>query len=861
MANIPIGEVLTFLWNLIKEPVDYIGYEQNLRTLEMKMDELVHLKTDLTGKVQMAEAHGMLHQVTGWVSRVEGMKTEVDELTDQASQEIQKNCFGTCCPKNCWSRYKIGKKIDEKLRVVIDQYTKGEGYFNSVPPPVESFEKVMSCLCEREKSTIGIYGPGGVGKTALLTQVGNSLLNSRLQFDFVIWVVASQDPDGERIQGDIGKEIGFLEDRWKGKSFQEKAVEVSDVLSQKKFVLLLDDLWKPVDLAEVGVPSRENGSKLVFSTRSEELCNAMGAEEKIRVGGLTWEKAWKLFQEKVGEDTLNIHPDIPKLAETIAKMCNGLPLAIITVGRAMAFRKTLPEWHRSIEALSKATAEFSGTSHQDLALLKFGYDSLRSDKVRSCFLYCALFPEDFRINKSYLIDYWIGEGFLREYNDVHEARTEGYNIIDNLTQASLLEDEGRDVKMHDMLRDMALWIASDFQKEKPEHLVGAGTQLPEAPEVGKWEGVRRVSLMVNRIQNLSKAPRCNDLVTLFLGKNNLKMITHAFFQLMPSLKVLDLSENREITELPSGILKLVSLQYLNLSRTGIRQLPVELKNLVKLKCLNLEHTYELRTIPIKVISNFSSLIVLRMIHCASSDRVVGDGIQTGGPGSLAKDLQCLRHLNLLTITIRSEFSLREFASFNMFQTSTQALSLHQFQYSRSLDISFLEGMNCLDDLEFIDCNNLEDLKIDNSLIATERSFNSLRRVSIVNCSKLEDLTWLTLAPNIEFLMISRCSNMEEIIRQEKSGQKNLKVFEKLEVLRLVSLLKLKVIYPHALPFPSLKEIFVDGCSNLKKLPLNSNSASGHRIVIQGWEDWWKRLEWEDEATQHTFLHSFKGCLY
>ncbi|KAF9669841.1 hypothetical protein SADUNF_Sadunf13G0006400 [Salix dunnii] len=856
MDNIPIGEGLTFLWNVIKEPVVYIDYGQNLRTLETKMDELLHLKNDLTENVQMAEVRSMRSQVTGWFSRVGRMKTEVDELMDQATQEMQKNCFGSCCPKNCWSRYKIGKKIDEKLKAVSDHIDKGEKYLSWVPSPVES---VMRCLCELEKSTIGIYGPGGVGKTALLTQVSNNLLSSQPQFDFVIWVAASQDPDSERIQGDIGKEIGFLEDRWKGKSFQQKAREVSSVLSQKKFVLLLDDLWKPVELAEVGVPSRENGSKLVFTTCSEELCNSMGAEEKILVGGLSWDKAWKLFQEKVGEDTLDIHPEIPRLAETIAKMCKGLPLALIIVGRAMAFRKTLSEWHDSIKALSRATAEFPFTPYHDFVLVKFGYDSLRSDKVRSCFLYCALFPEGFCINKSYLIDYWIGEGFLGAYSDACEARIEGHNIIDILAQACLLEDEGGDLKMHQVIRDMALWV--DSRKEKPAYLVEAGTQLADAPEVGKWEVVRKVSLMANNIQNISKAARCNDLVTLFLSKNNLKMISDSFFQSMPSLKVLDLSENREITELPSGILKLVSLQYLNLSRTGIRQLPVQLKNLVKLKCLNLEHTYELRTIPMQVISNFSSLTVLRMAHCASSDRAVGDGVQTGGPGTLARDLQCLEHLNLLTITIRSLYSLQTFAGFNKFQSATQALSLQQFQHARSLDVSLLEGMNGLDDLEIIDCINLKDMSISNSSITSETSFHSLRRVSIVNCSALEDLTWLTLAPNIKFLMISRCSKMEEIIRQEKSGQRNLKVFEKLECLRLVSLPNLKVIYPDALPFPYLKEIFVDECPNLRKLPLNSNSAKEHRIVIQGWEDWWRRLEWEDEAAQHTFLPSFKGCLY
>ncbi|EEF44759.1 hypothetical protein RCOM_0898310 [Ricinus communis] len=75
-------------------------------------------------------------------------------------------------------------------------------------------------------------------------------------------------------------------------------------------------LWIMFDLTEVGVPTpnRENSSKLMFATRIEE--------------------------EKVREETLNIHLEIPQLAQTIAKICDGLTLALITVGRTMASTKT-----------------------------------------------------------------------------------------------------------------------------------------------------------------------------------------------------------------------------------------------------------------------------------------------------------------------------------------------------------------------------------------------------------------------------------------------------------------------------------------------------------------------------------------
>lgn len=98
---------------------------------------------------------------------------------------------------------------------------------------------------------------------------------------------------------------------------------------------------------------------------------------------------------------------------------------------------------------------------------------------------------------------------------------------------------------------------------------------------------------------------------------------------MHTLQVFDLSENENLTRLPSGVSKLVSLQHLNLSRTGVRDLSVELKALVKLIYLNLERMNNLVFIPHHrngrmvesvrvggpiVSSRFSSLLQTRVIY-------------------------------------------------------------------------------------------------------------------------------------------------------------------------------------------------------------------------------------------------------
>jgi len=52
-----------------------------------------------------------------------------------------------------------------------------------------------------------------------------------------------------------------------------------------------------------------------------------------------------------------------------------------------------------------------------------------------------------------------------------------------------------------------------------------------------------------------------------------------------TLGVLDLSGNKRVKELHAIIGELVSLQHLDLSGTGIQELPRELQNLKKLRCL------------------------------------------------------------------------------------------------------------------------------------------------------------------------------------------------------------------------------------------------------------------------------------
>ncbi|KAJ0099256.1 hypothetical protein Patl1_21864 [Pistacia atlantica] len=818
--------------------------KDNLKALDAELRQLIQTRNDVTRRVRVDEQNQMkrMDRVQGWLQEVQEAEAQVDKLLQLKSQQTDKLCLGGYCSKNCKSSYEYGKQVAEKLKDVANLRHEGAAFqqvAERVPDddadeiPLEStilglestFDKVWKCLVGEEVGIIGIYGTGGVGKTTLLKQINNKFCNELQSFDVVIWVVVSR--------------IGLKDEFWKKRSLQKKAGDIFKILSSKKFVLLLDDIWSWINLTE-----SKSVSKVVFTTRSFVVCGSMKADKHFKVEFLSDEEAWKLFEENLQSEVLD-HPDIPQLAKVVAKECGGLPLALLTVSRAMSCKNTPQEWRYAANLLRNSASQFAGMGTEVYPLLKFSYDSLPSDKIRSCLLYCCLYPEDFLISKQQLIDCWIGEGFLDESNR-SEVYDEGYYIIGILVHACLLEEE-KDyfVKLHDVIRDMLLWIANDIEKEKENYLIG------------KWVGVRKISLIGNVILVLSQTPRCHDLETLFLNINALSVVCDNFFDFMPSLKVLDLSLSRGLFKLPVGVSKLVSLQYLNLSRTPIRELPVELKALTNLKCLSLENTNWLQTIPRQLISNLQSLRTLRMNKCV--DSVLFDG----GGEVLVEECDCLEYLNVLSITLGSYNALQRLLSSVKLQSCTQSLFLNGFHESTSFNIPALATLKHLCQLEIREWDGSDMVKVgDVQKIREPSSFYSLHNITLSNCNCLRDLTWIAFIPNLKFLSIDKCEAMTEIINVEKLGEvpemmSDLIPFQKLQFLWLILATNLKSIFGKALPFPHLKEIYVRSCPKLMKLPLDANSAKEHKIVIKGDEEWWKNLQWEDEATLNAFLPFFK----
>ncbi|KAG2277230.1 hypothetical protein Bca4012_042490 [Brassica carinata] len=727
--------------------------EENLKDLQRERDDLKAIQQQVKNRL--------------WLSRVESIDTKINNVVTTSTTQLQKLCFCGLCSKNVCLTYKYGKSVFLLLEDV--KKLKSEANFEEVteliPKPEveerptrrtvgqeEMIEEAWKRLMDDKVGIMGLHGMGGVGKTTLFQRIHNKFAEIAGKFDMVIWVVVSQGANISKLQQDIARKLHLCGNEWTTKNESDKAAQIHTVLKRKRFVLMLDDIWVKVDLEAIGVPepTRENECKVAFTTRSKEVCVRMGDHKPMQVKCLKEDQAWELFKGKIGNNTLRREPLIVELARKVAEKCHGLPLALSVIGETMASKSTLQEWEDAIDVLTRSASEFSDMEDKILPILK----SSRG------FLYCALFPEDGQINIEGLIEYWICEGFMGEYQDLKRATNKGYGVLGTLIHANLLtEVNTTTVVMHDVVREMAIWIASDLGKNKENFVVQARVGLHEVPKVKDWGAVRRMSFMCNKIEEMTCRSKCSELTTLLLQNNNsLKNLSGEIIQYMQKLIVLDLSDNYQISGLPEQISELTSLQYLDLSDTNIKQLPVGFQELKKLTHLNLTRTWMLCSI--HGISKLSSLKSLKLLN----SNVHGDD-------NLLKELQFLEHLQLLTIDVSTELGLERILEDQRLVNCIYDLDIHGFQ-QKSCILSLLVNMANLREVRVTSINvsntNCGGSERDSSDLysldlhhSTSPCFTNLSVVYIRNSTNVKDLTLLLFAPNLAVLRIEKSEYLLE----------------------------------------------------------------------------------------------------
>ncbi|KAI7979494.1 Disease resistance protein SUMM2 [Camellia lanceoleosa] len=316
---LPIGKKIgEYLAATVGRQFGYLfSYERNIENLENQVVKLKDKRFRVQNSVEEAKAkrEAIAPDVERWLTSVNKLIEEATKfLEDEKNANI--GCLNGWCP-NLKSRYSLSRKATEKTGSV--EKLLGEGDFSRVSYPTvvpsvgttfaftggfKGFESrrsimngVMEALTDDSIYVIGICGIGGVGKTTMVNEVGKKVEEKKM-FDIIVMVVVSQNPNLITIQGQIAK-ILDLQD-FGGNNLPTGAGKIrSEILSFGRVLVILDDVWKRLELNDIGIPFGDNhkGCKIVMTSRNKDVCNSMGTHENFEIGVLHKEEAWNFFKE------------------------------------------------------------------------------------------------------------------------------------------------------------------------------------------------------------------------------------------------------------------------------------------------------------------------------------------------------------------------------------------------------------------------------------------------------------------------------------------------------------------------------------------------------------------------------------
>ncbi|KAM5559485.1 putative disease resistance protein [Rosa sericea] len=739
----------------------------------------------------------------------------------------------------------IEESVWNKLRPTVKMSIGG---FQAFETTKQAIDKVMKALKNDEATTIGVYGMGGVGKTTMVKYVGAQAQESRL-FNQVIMAVVSQNPDLMKIQQTFAELLGF---KLEEKTEIARAIKLKEkIMGGTGILIILDDIWKRIEFSDIGIPSHNElqncNSKVLLTTRRSRVCKIMESHAKIHLSILSKEDSWSLFVNEAGK-SFDKSSNFYDVASEVARECAGLPVALIAVARALR-DEGLNEWKEAARRLKASQPPIPEDEGDVFKCMKLSYDYLKSDDSKSCFLLCCLFPEDYNIPIEYLVKYGIGKGMFQD-STMLEARATTYLVVRDLKDSSLLLDVGDDryVRMHDVIRDMAILISLS---EGQRLLVKVGYELKNWPKIDAHKGYSAISLMQNKICKLPEELVCPNLQILLLQRNaSLNDIPNSFFQSQKELRVLDLSYT-DISLLPQSISfltnlqalyldyceniidisvigKLHKLEILSMKANVLRELPREIGQLTNLRMLDvcakpnpvsLSSHERLATIPSEVISKLHKLEELYMQYCGFwcwGSKIDGEGEETNigfdelaGLSYLSVLKVCISDANCIPKSVKVE---PNWVYFDI-----------RIGFRRHTIKGFQSGQNCRYlslDRTRTTIGTFPDWFVNAVVKNTERlRYKKCKGLSNIlaeyDRGRLHGLKVLSV--------IGRCKNLKELMNAITCVP-DMPVFENLEELYLEHLDDLKKLCVGELPpgsLRSLKLLKVSRCPNLGNVLLPS----------------------------------------
>ncbi|XP_045794652.1 probable disease resistance protein At5g43730 isoform X6 [Trifolium pratense] len=792
------------------------------------------------------EENDIANQLQCLESRGKKRKSEVDDWL-KGLQDIKKSTVR--CMNNLNDTHRVSELIqkmkrhkEEKPLTLSTEYVGGE--------LDENIKRVLKLLDDDKFFVIGIYGMGGIGKTLLATLVENEV-KRKTTFKDVFWVTVSDITNISKLQHDIAKRIGVKLDE---DDERIRAYHLSSALEKKeKSVLILDDVWRYIDLEKVGIIPKVNGIKVIVTSRLEHVCHQMDCQPYaiIQVDPLSChtedeyesensdedevDQDLELFKLKLGHDGTpkTLPHEIEKIARCIVERFHGLPLAISVMARTMKGIDDIHQWKHALNQLKKF--EMGPMVEEVFKVLKRSYDNLMDKDLQNCFLSFALLSIDGFdgkiIDKEELIMKLVDNGQINKNMCLEEIFDEGNTILNMLEAHSLISSEYFGLYTHPLVRSMACYIMKESQRNVIVKLNNERfTKIPLS--FGCATHLEFVHIRNCVIEEISEdlSPNCPKLSILIINYGFISHVPESFFKYMNSLSILDLSFNKSLVSLPNSITNLRSLVSLILKGCDSLKHVPPLGELQALSRLVISKT-SIEEAP----QGLEKLNNLKWLDLSENERLDLE------LGSFSSYLTKLQYLDLRNT--RAVIKVEDVQRMKILECFRGAIDCNQFMQN-NLDMSFgliktyhLILGNVCGKSEWKSCSNLTRGDFKNRCIEFQDCDRFSRHIlpkdhTLLRIYKNNHWVWLcdvlsySTSSSVRTIQISYCDKLESLFCLSGSCSFCTKI-HKLEILSLSQLKSLTVICKDVVDvgqslspvgiFSCLKEINISFCNLIEKL--------------------------------------------
>ncbi|KAG7968619.1 hypothetical protein I3843_08G164200 [Carya illinoinensis] len=840
-------------------PSEEMDYNSNMENLKNQKEKLQHARERVQHSVDAAFRNGeeIYPDVSKWLIDVDC----ITELATTKLSEIEEAGMGSsnaACQNSehrCQLSREAKRMVGDIAELLKNENFNGVSYcpasqemvtprnmdYMVMKSRMTVVEEIMEALRSADIYKIGVWGMPGVGKSTLMKEIARQAREEGI-FNEVVEARVTNSPVIRKIQVAIASMLGLNFDQETNE--RGRASQLQKRLSKdNKILVILDDIWKELGLQEIGIPSE--GFKVVMTSRDRDVLSCgMGTQKEIELKTLQKEDALNLFEMRAGEIVRN--PNVSGIATEIVERCAGLPIALVTVSKALK-NKNLCEWKDALCRLKRPASEHvTEMSKTIYSPIELSYDSLESQELKSLFLLCAQLS--YFLDYRELLKYSYGYGLYHGIYTLEEARATLDTLLCKLKDSCLLLESSNGFCMHDLVRDVATIIASKNHNVFVMRDDGGQKPWPKVDALNRCEALSiHGGDHIHKYPNKMECPKlrffhvqCEN--TSFQGMDKVEDI---FFQGMEKLRVLSLRRMRlsslfPLTNLQTlcldgcelgdihGIGELKTLVILSLAYSNISNLSREIRLLTRLRLLDLSHCFQLKVIPPNVLSSLVNLEELYMRKITIQWEVEGPNNE-GKNASLA-ELKTLSHLTTLEIDIPNANNLPA----NLFTEKLERYKIcigvqtynpyfmREVAFSRvlklKLNLSFQLDVGIKMLLKRTEYLYLDEENSTKSVLyeVDSEDFQQLKHLHIQNNGNIKHIPELGTSdvafPTLEAFVLKNMFSLEEICQ----GKLPFSTFKNLKVLVVDNCEKLRFIFSSSIArgLSLLEELNITRCNNM-----------------------------------------------